>query len=266
MHLNQAPHKMAAFPLVRDPQSLARLPAFPEVWFDEEGLCVNISRRLILLDQNDADLRLQFGRDRCAVPLDLITKLTVHPPGVGDGFTTFVKRTMPGLRELRLVGVNLLKSPASRFGGQFRRLTLTNCIVDPGAVARWRRYGYEVVVDGPAAPADAAADAAERAAAVAAAEAEAAERAAAAEDDADAEAEADADADADAEADAADADAADADAEAADAEAADADAEAADAEAADAEAAADPAAADAAAPGIIHVADPAADAAGDAFN
>jgi len=64
------------------------------------------------------------------------------------GWLNAAKKHMPNLREIRLVNLDMDSFvTAVHFGANFHRLVIENCIrVDTYAVDRWRRYGYEVII------------------------------------------------------------------------------------------------------------------------
>jgi hypothetical protein len=136
------------FPLVRTPADLALLGNFPAVSFDDSGhLCVTVpvdpARSFKF---NSPYARIKINNVGCTILAEDIHKFVVY--NGWPGWLNAAKKHMPNLREIRLVNLDMDSFvTAVHFGANFHRLVIENCIrVDTYAVDRWRRYGYEVII------------------------------------------------------------------------------------------------------------------------
>lgn len=138
------------FPLVRTPDDLAQLGDYPAIGFDAGNLRVTIPRlgpgQNMLFDENGPRMRIKIGDIGCSVLGEDIYTFVVHDHWIG--WLNAAKRTMPNLRELRLIEFDMNDVRATKFGANFQRLVLDRCTnVDLATVDRWRSYGYQVEIN-----------------------------------------------------------------------------------------------------------------------
>jgi hypothetical protein len=100
----------------------------------------------MLFDENGPRMRIKINDVGCFVLGEDIYTFVVHDHWIG--WLNAAKRTMPNLRELRLVEFNMNSVRATHFGANFQRLVLDQCTnVDLATVNRWRSYGYQVEIN-----------------------------------------------------------------------------------------------------------------------